>query len=125
MKKLILKLTIVTTSVFVFFFCVSPTVLTQNLITNVIDITSPTGQRTIIEILKEVLNWIVLLGLPITGAFLILAGIKFLTAHGDESQIRDAKRMLVYTIVGGAIVLAAFIIVNTIREILIRKGLFI
>lgn len=108
---------------FILLLC-SKNVFSQNLISQDINFISPTGQKTIIEILKEVLNWIVLLGIPIIAIFLILTGIKFLTAHGDESQIREARRMLLYTIIGGLIVLGAFIIINTIREILIKKGFF-
>lgn len=88
----------------------------------IINFISPTGQKTILEIIQTVLTWLVYLGFPIVAIFLIVSGIKFLTARGDEKAIQEAKRMLVYTIIGGAVVFGSFIIVNTIKKIIELKG---
>lgn len=89
----------------------------------IINYIAPTGQRTIIEIVETVLSWLVLLGFPIVGIFIIWSGVKFLTAGGDETKISDAKRMFLYSLIGGAIIFASFIIVNTIALIIVRKHL--
>lgn len=57
--------------------------------------------------------------LPIGGLvsviYIILAGFKFVTAQGDETQIGDARRALLYGAIGAAIVLGAWVIVQVIQ----------
>jgi hypothetical protein len=43
----------------------------------------------------------------------IWGGVVFMTSRGSESQLSEAKKMLTSTIVGVAVVLSAFLIVNT------------
>jgi len=47
--------------------------------------------------------------------FLIWAGFKFVTAQGNESELKKAKEMLWYTIIGIAVILGAWVFVSAIK----------
>lgn len=55
--------------------------------------------------------------------FLVIAGIKFITARGDERKVEEGKKMLQWGIIGAFIILAVFIILQTIIRILRDRGL--
>ncbi|MDD4351456.1 MAG: hypothetical protein PHU71_00535 [Candidatus Gracilibacteria bacterium] len=50
-------------------------------------------------------------------AFLIIAGYKYLTAGGDEEQIKKAKGSVIYSIVGMVIVTLSYAIVNVFKKL--------
>ncbi len=70
-------------------------------------------------LVKTLLNVLIVLAAPIVVFFIILAGFKYVTAQGDPGKLEDAKRALVYAIIGGVIIVGATaifeIIVNTIN----------
>lgn len=45
-------------------------------------------------------------------AMIIFSGIRYLTAHGDKSQVESAKNTLIYSVVGLVIAIIAYAIVN-------------
>jgi len=78
------------------------------------------GSITSLEgLVKTLLNVLIVLAAPIVVFFIILAGFKYVTAQGDPGKLEDAKRALVYAIIGGVIIVGATaifeIIVNTIN----------
>lgn len=77
------------------------------------------GIGSIESLAKTLLNVLIVLAAPIIVFFIILAGFKYVTAQGDPGKLEEAKRALVYAIIGGVIVVGATaifeIIVNTIE----------
>jgi len=68
-------------------------------------------------LVEAIVNNIVL---PIGGVLCVLAfiyaGFKYVTARGDETKIKDASKALLWTAVGTAILLGAWVFANVIRE---------
>ncbi len=71
------------------------------------------------KIIKNVINlviWPIFFGLSIV--MFIYAGFKFLTAAGDSSAINDAKKALIWAMVGIAVAVIGFSITPIITTIL-------
>lgn len=76
----------------------------------------------ILNFFISVRDFLLALGLILIVIFLVIGGVMFLTAGGDENKIKKAKTMLLFSIIGAFIILAAFVILNTIIIILRQRG---
>lgn len=74
----------------------------------------------LLDDIRILLFWI---GLGIALIVIIVSGIMYMTAGGDEAKVTKAKKTLIYGIVGAAVVLAATFILNAIRQILASRGI--
>lgn len=79
--------------------------------------------QDIVNILGQVRNFILIVGIIFIVIMIIWAGIDYVTARGDEEKLAAAKNKLVGAIIGAAIILAAFALIATIRSILSRRSL--
>lgn len=69
----------------------------------------------------ELLDIVLTVGTPIVAFFLILSGFMFVAARGNTEKLATAKKSLLYTIIGAALLLGAWVfaqaIAGTINEI--------
>lgn len=66
------------------------------------------GNGNLVTLFNSVIDNVLLpLGAVLAVIFLILTGFKFVTAQGNEDKLGEAKRMLLYTVIGTAILLGA------------------
>ncbi len=85
---------------------------------NIIKLDNPfrTGGN-LIDFIKVIINNIVL---PVGGVLAVLAfiyaGFKYVLAQGDPAKIKDAHRALLYTVIGTAILLGAWLITDVISN---------
>jgi hypothetical protein len=88
-------------------------------------IPNPLRYDSITALLNAFLELVVLIGVPVVTIAIIYAGFKFVAARGAPQQLEEAKRALVYVLVGAAIVLGAqalsLLIENTVGDL--RSGL--
>lgn len=79
---------------------------------------NPLKFNTITEFVKAILGAIMYLGLPVIALVVIMAGLQFITAQGNSGKIEEAKKNLMYVLIGMGIFLGAWaltgIIANTI-----------
>jgi hypothetical protein len=76
----------------------------------------PTGSIT--GILKNGMNWLLML-VGILGVIgFVIAGILYLTAAGDEGQIDKAKTAMMYSIVGVIVALLGVVILQAVSAFL-------
>ena len=66
--------------------------------------------------IKAIVNIVLVVGVPIVALAIIYTGFLFVAAQGNPESLKKAKSALVYTIVGGAILLGAFIIAEAISK---------
>ena len=78
-------------------------------------LTNPLQSQTIQEFILKIIDVILVFAIPIIVLYIMYAGFKFVTAGGDSGQISEAKKALMYAIIGGVIVLGAKIIVEVIQ----------
>lgn len=79
-------------------------------------LTNPLGDKTLIDLLNIILDAIVLLMIPIIVLMVIYAGFTFVTAQGNQEKLSRAKTMLLWTLVGALIILAAEAILTLITN---------
>jgi hypothetical protein len=74
------------------------------------------GPQDIPSFIKLVVEGALVLGVPIIALAIIYTGFLFVKARGNPEQIGKAKDALLYTLIGAAILLGAFVIANAIGE---------
>ncbi len=74
------------------------------------------------ELLRVVLNALIIIGLPVAVIFLVLVGFQFIMARGNSSELDTAKRNLLHTVIGIAIFLGAWTIAEIIKSTLQALG---
>jgi len=85
---------------------------------------NPLGEgnlETIPDFIKAIITIILTVGVPVVALAIIYTGFLFVAAQGNSEKITKAKKALVYTLIGAAILLGAFIvaeaIVKTVKDI--------
>jgi hypothetical protein len=79
---------------------------------------NPLGNANLQGLVNIILTSIVRIGAVLCVFFLILSGFKFVTAQGNAGEIKSAKEMLKWTIIGGLITMGAFAISEIIKNTL-------
>lgn len=90
-------------------------------VTNVpVDIENPIGasDMTIIDFIEKIIDFAITVGIPIVAIAIIYSGLLFVTARGNSSQIETAKNAFTYAVIGGALLLGAWIFARIIRDAL-------
>ena len=70
----------------------------------------------------SIANNIIVLGSLVAIGGIVFSGIHFLTAHGDEGKYKQASKGVVFALVGFAIMLLAFPIVNAVVNLVYKVG---
>ena len=63
-------------------------------------------------VIDTVINTMLFIVGILSVAMIIYSGIRYVTAHGDKSQIESAKNTLIYSVVGLVIAIIAYAVVN-------------
>lgn len=85
-------------------------------------IDNPIQSRSFAAVLEKIAEWVQLVGLPVLMFFLALSGIFFVTAQGNEEKLKQARTMLVWTLVGALIIAGASAIASAIINFAERLG---
>lgn len=91
--------------------------VTDNSETISIQINNPlTGVNSIMQFIKKILDLAVTIGIPILALAIIYSGYLFVTARGDSKQIGTAKAAFFNAVLGGGILLGAWVIAQAIEN---------
>jgi len=69
---------------------------------------------------KNAITFLFEIAVPITVAMIAYGAIRMMIAAGNEEQVKNARQIMTSAVVGLVIVLAAWIIVNTILHLLAK-----
>jgi hypothetical protein len=108
--------------VFVFGFAlIGSLYLTQtmeaaNKITVTTSINNPLGEKLtdIPSFIKKAIEIVLTVGVPVLVLAIIYTGFLFVQAQGNSTKLKDAKNALTNTLIGGALLLGAFVIAEAI-----------
>ncbi len=119
--KLIQKFLTVTASVAIMFSLVLPLVSSaQGVVPQPCDVSgkicNPISQNTLEGFLKNALEGVIRIGLPIIALAIIYCGFLFVKARGNTEELTKAKDALLYTLIGAAILLGAWALAQLIQE---------
>lgn len=81
------------------------------------------GGDSLFALMRSIINNVIM---PIGGVLAVLAfiysGFLYVTAQGDTKKISDAHRALLYTAIGTAILLGAWVLANVICQTIVQLG---
>ncbi len=80
-------------------------------------IKNPLGDnlKTLPDFIAAILNIVLVIGIPIVALAIIYSGFLFVTAQGNTEKLSKAKKAILYTLIGAALLLGAFVIANAIK----------
>jgi len=95
-----------------------------NVTTTIANPLGPDGPQTIPDFIKKIIEIVVTIGVPIVVLSIIYTGFLFVKAQGNSEEITKAKKSLMYTLIGAALLLGAFVIAQAIGTTIndIKKG---
>ncbi|MFC1595142.1 pilin [Patescibacteria group bacterium] len=67
----------------------------------------PLGGKTLPELIDDIMSWVIMIALPIASIMIIYAGFLFVTSKGNEEKLKKAKSVLLWAIIGTAVVIGA------------------
>lgn len=77
-----------------------------------------------LDLIDNIFNYIVIIAVPAASVAIAYAGIILVTATNDSGKRSEAKGILWAAVLGLVIVLAAYLIVNTVLDTLVPPGDF-
>ena len=83
---------------------------------------NPLSVNNFCDLIKVVLEAILVIGMPIAVLFLVYVGFKFIVAQGNPEKIKEAQQNLLNTVIGIAIFLGAWTIAKVIQATLVGLG---
>ncbi len=79
-------------------------------------ISNPISSKTIIELIRKILEGVIKIGMPIIVLAIIYSGFLFVSAQGNSEKLNEAKRALLYTLIGATILLGSWGIAQLITD---------
>lgn len=76
---------------------------------------NPLKQPDLIAFLQTILDIIMIFAVPLIVFMIIYAGFIFVMDRGSDTKLAEAKRALLYAVVGGVIILGANVILEVIQ----------
>ncbi len=74
---------------------------------------------TIPEFFQKVVDFILTIGIPLIAMAIVYSGFLFVTARGSDGQLEKAKEAFTYAIIGGMVLLAAWLVAGAIQDALL------
>ena len=75
---------------------------------------NPLGDTTIMDFLGDLLDVIMIFAVPLIVFMIIYAGFTYVMARGNPGEVSRASKMLLYSVIGGVIILGAWAILEVI-----------
>ncbi len=73
------------------------------------------GLNDIPSFITTIINIVLLVGIPIVTLAIIYSGFLFVQASGNSEKLGTAKKALLYSVVGAALLLGAFVLAEAIK----------
>ncbi len=74
-----------------------------------------TDSLTIGNILTTIILWVLGFSAAVAVLFLIIGGLQYITASGNEKRAEAAKSTILYAVIGLVVILLSFVIVGVIK----------
>lgn len=85
---------------------------------NKIEFNNPSSLNSVQMVTDSITNWLLSVTVGIAILFLIIGGIYYITAAGDNKQIEEAKKIINYTVIGLIVILISYSLVTTLNKII-------
>ncbi len=82
----------------------------------------PCGWQEFVSLGQRFINYLILLIIPLATVTFAWAGFTILTAGGNAGKVEEGKKMFTKVAIGIAWALAAWLVINTILNVLVGNG---
>ncbi len=79
---------------------------------------NPIQADNLVELIDVLATWLLNIAIPIAVAMIVYAGVMFLTSRGDTTKVAQAKKILLYAVIGLAIILIGKGFITLIESVL-------
>ena len=90
---------------------------TSNCPSNAVCIENPIKAETFEELINAIIDFLWMFGIAVVPMVIIIAGYFFITSAGDPAKVSQAKKMVLYALIGLLIIGMAKGIVTLIQEV--------
>ena len=73
-----------------------------------------TSSGTLISAITKIVNALLTLAAVVAAIFVIIGGVRYITAQGDEDAMEAAKNTVIYAVIGVVVIALSAVIVNFI-----------
>ncbi len=73
-----------------------------------------TSTGTLIQAITNIVNALLTLAAVIAAIFVIIGGVRYITAQGDEDAVAAAKNTVIYAVIGIVVIALSAVVVNFI-----------
>lgn len=84
---------------------------------------NPIKVCSLVDFVKTILEGVIKIGIPIIALAIVYSGFLFVAARGNAEKINKAKRALLYTVIGAAILLGSWAIAKLISDTVLELGI--
>jgi len=84
---------------------------------NAVEIENPITYESTPELIGALVNFLMMIAIPIATIMIVVAGFYFVTATGDPEKIQKAKRIVLWTLIGLLIILSAWGFIEVIETL--------
>jgi len=75
---------------------------------------SGTSTGTLIQAITSIVNALLTLAAVVAAIFVVIGGIRYITAQGDEDAVAQAKNTVIYAVIGVIVIALSAVIINFI-----------
>lgn len=80
------------------------------------------GPETVLDLVKVIIDWLIKLAIPVAVIMILYGGVLYLTAGAYPNNVKKAKDVLWYTVIGLAIIFIGAGFITLIKSILMMGG---
>lgn len=78
---------------------------------------NPITFGSIPDLLAAMLNIVIVISIPFVVFFIIYAGFMYVTAQGNPEKLKTANTALLYSVIGGVIIVGSVAIVQIVKNL--------
>jgi len=82
------------------------------------EIPDPLGGRDFTDITNSIIDWLLIIGVPIAVIMIIYAGFLWMTSAGSEDKVTKARKTLTWALIGLGVLIIGKGFVSILKELL-------
>ncbi len=72
------------------------------------------------QLFQKIIYIVIKIGIPLVAIAILYSGFLFVTARGRDEQLKTAKNVLLFAVIGGLLLLASWLVAEAIRDALLN-----
>ncbi len=79
---------------------------------------NPLGYDTFEDLVNAIIGFLIKIGIPLATIMFVIAGVLFVTSAGDPNRVSTAKKFMLYTAIGLAVILVSSGLIKVLQSLL-------